>query len=124
MTLALAGLAVAAACLAGCQQQADPETTRATRGPKRIVTGDFDGDGVSDAAVSGWNSALVLVLFGGSGEIRTGTASTTPDGTGNAWGLLSADLNEDGRDDLIVADGDGPRLTLFLSTDPSTEETR
>ena len=104
------------------EMEASPQ--RATRGPKRIVTGDFDGDGASDAAVSGWNSALVLVLFGGTGELRTGTASTTPDGTGNAWGLLSADLNEDGRDDLIVADGDGPRLTLFLSTDPSTEETR
>lgn len=108
---------------AGGFDEMDGSPRSATSGPKRIVTGDFDGDGASDAAVSGWDSALVLVLFGGSGEIRAGTASTTSDGTGNAWGLLSADLNEDGRDDLIVADGDGPRLTLFLSTDPIIEET-
>lgn len=108
---------------AGGFEEMDASPIRAVRGPKRIVTGDFDGDGVDDAAVGGWQSAVVHVLFGNPDGFRTATASTTPDGDGNAWGLVAADLNADGRDDLVVADGDGPRLTLFLSTDPSTEET-
>lgn len=106
---------------AGGFEEMEVSPIRAVTGPKRIATGDFDGDGVTDAAVSGWQSAVVHFLLGGPDGLRTATASTTSDGTGNAWGLLAADLNADGRDDLIVADGDGPLLTLFLSTDPNTD---
>lgn len=105
---------------AGGFEAMDGSPIRAVRGPKRIVTGDFDGDGVDDVAVSGWQSAVVHFLFGSPDGFHTATASTTPDGAGNAWGLVADDLNADGRDDLVVADGDGPRLTLFLSTDPNT----
>lgn len=106
---------------AGGFEAMDGSPIHTIRGPKRIVTGDFDGDGFDDAVVSGWQSAVVHFFFGDPGGFRTATASTTPDGTGNAWGLATGDFNDDGRDDLVVADGDGPRLTLFLSTDPGTE---
>lgn len=109
---------------AGGFQELHDSPIRAVPGPKRLATGDFDGDGVADVVVSGWESAVVLFLFGGRDGIRIATADATPGGVGNAWGLLAADFDDDGRDDLLVADGDGPLLTLFLSTESSTEETR
>lgn len=102
---------------AGGFREMDLSPVRSVSGPKRIVTGDFDGDGVTDAAVGGWGSAAVTFLFGGDGGPRAATVAGATDGDRNSWGLFAADLNEDGRDDLIVADGHGPLLTLFLSTE-------
>lgn len=87
---------------------------RMAPGATRIVVGDFDGDGLADAAVCGWDSPVVHVLFGGPDRLRVGSVRT---GAQNPWGMIAVDLNEDGRDDLIVADGSGRRVTLFLSTE-------
>jgi len=110
---------------AGGFEELDISPLVAMSGPKRVVTGDFDGNGVADAAVSGWGSGALLLLFGGAGGPRAGSAEVAS--SGNAWGLVAVDLNEDGRDDLAVADGDGPLLTILLSIDPDagsgTEET-
>lgn len=103
---------------AGGFEEMDMSPLQAVPGPKRVVTGDFDGDGIGDAAVSGWESGSLLLLFGGAGGPRANSAEVSS--SGNAWGLVAVDLNEDGRDDLAVADGDGPLLTILLSIDPDT----
>jgi len=87
---------------------------RMAPGPARIVVGDFDGDGMADAAVCSWDSPAVHVLFGGTRGLRTATVPTEAE---NPWGMIAVDLNEDGRDDLVIADGSGSTLTLFLSTE-------
>lgn len=89
---------------------------RGARGPKRIATGDLDGDGIGDAVIAAYPSPDLLVLFGGDANpIRRATVPTT----GNPWGILVLDLNEDGRNDLVVADDTSPALTLFISTEES-----
>lgn len=82
-------------------------------GGKNIVVGDFNGDGVDDAAVSSYQSPDVLVLLGGPVAMKV---STLPGGR-HPWGLAAADLNEDGRDDLIVVDDSSLTATIYLSLD-------
>lgn len=81
-------------------------------GGKKIAAGDFNGDGVQDAAVTCFESSDVLLLLGGPPPFRT----TRLRGGRNPWGLTSVDLNEDGRDDLVVVDYARPEATVFLTT--------
>ena len=83
-------------------------------GAKKIAMGDFNGDGFEDAAVSSYQSPEVLILLGGSDTIR---ASTLPSGE-HPWGLAAADFNEDGRDDLVVADDSNRSALVYLSIMP------
>ena len=82
----------------------------ATRGAKRIVLGDFDGDGVQDAAIPNYTSRDVLLLLGGA-SIRTAWVT----GGEHPWGAAAVDLNEDGTDDLILLDYGSSEGTLYLS---------
>jgi hypothetical protein len=83
-------------------------------GGKNIVVGDFNGDGIDDAAVSSWLSSDVLVLLGGLGAIHTGTLPADE----HPWGLATADLNGDGKDDLVIGDDIIHRATVYLTLDP------
>jgi hypothetical protein len=83
-------------------------------GGKMIAVGDFNGDGIADAAVASYQSSKVLVLLGGRDSIHTGHL---PAGE-HPWGLVATDLNEDGKDDLIVADDANPRAVVYLSVAP------
>ena len=69
-----------------------------------IVTGDFNGDGQTDFAVGG--DQLLVVLGNGDGTFQAGlgyaSAGVIPF-TGTA-GLAAADVNHDGRTDLLAAD--------------------
>ncbi|CAN5373947.1 hypothetical protein BH23GEM4_BH23GEM4_09160 [soil metagenome] len=84
---------------------------RIAAGGKKIAVGDFNGDGVADAAVASYQSSKVLVLLGGRDSIRNGYLP----GGEHPWGLVATDLNEDGRDDLVVADDANPRAVVYLS---------
>ena len=78
-------------------------------GAKAVAIGDFDGDGIDDAAVTNWNSHDVLVLFGGSNEVRT---ARVPGGE-NPWGVTAADLTGDGAAELLVLDNSGDALRVY-----------
>lgn len=82
-------------------------------GGKAITRGDFDGDGFEDAAVASFTHPNVLLLYGGSDLIRSAYLA----GGENPWGLAAADLNEDGKDDLVIADAANASLTIYLSQD-------
>ncbi len=92
-------------------REAEQSPFRAGAGGKRIVRGDFNGDGVEDAAIASYQSSEVLLLLGGSHSVRT---ARLPGGE-NPWGLVAVDLNEDGKDDLVIADNANPWVTLYLS---------
>jgi len=78
-------------------------------GAKAVAIGDFNGDGIDDAAVTNWNSHDVLVLFGGSDEIKT---ARVPGGE-NPWGVAAADLTGDGAAELLVLDNSGDALRVY-----------
>ncbi|MHC4611681.1 MAG: FG-GAP repeat domain-containing protein, partial [Planctomycetota bacterium] len=82
------------------------------RGAKKIVLGDFNGDGVRDAAITNYTSTNVLLILGGP-SIHTGSLP----GGEHPWGAVAVDLNEDGRDDLLILDYESPRGILYLSRD-------
>ncbi len=80
-------------------------------GAKGIAVGDFNADGFADAAITNFQSPGVLLLLGGSEGIRTSEV----DGGENPWGLAVSDLNEDGRDDLVVLDYTGQEARVYVA---------
>lgn len=69
--------------------------------PIELVSRDFDGDGVSDIAAVSFDSSSVSVLLGrGDGGFRRRVLSRT---LPEPWDIASADVNTDGRPDLITA---------------------
>lgn len=80
-------------------------------GGKKVAVGDFDGDGIHDAAVANFMLSDVLVILGAADTLRTGRVP----GGENPWGLVAADFNEDGGDDLVIVDYSNPRTTVYLT---------
>jgi hypothetical protein len=69
-------------------------------GPERIATGDLDGDGFRDIAVTcGWNNKLMLYQGSKDGTFKVSTRDVKTGWTG----LSIADLNGDGKDDILVS---------------------
>jgi hypothetical protein len=103
----------------------DPARSLTTgRDPVAIVTGDFNGDGIPDLAVLNGGSGDISVFLGdGHGGF---TEQLSPDINGlparlsageSPTGLTVADLNGDGKADLLVSNGEGDVLVLLGNGD-------
>ncbi len=80
--------------------------------PSSIAGGDFDGDGRADLAVAGGKSGGVTLLLGnGAGRFRQAPGSPVSVG-GPADIVTAADLDGDGRLDLVTA---GTRVAVLLA---------
>ncbi|MFO1051009.1 MAG: VCBS repeat-containing protein [Planctomycetota bacterium] len=80
--------------------------------PLGVALGDFDGDGITEVAVSRLTQATVTIL-----EVTpTGLlpAMDIPVGPGPNY-LRAADFNRDGRNDLVVSDGASDTITVLMA---------
>jgi uncharacterized repeat protein (TIGR01451 family) len=91
-----------------------PEAFPVTAPAGTLVMGDFDGDGIPDLAVfgttnnnSGSTFGVVQVLFGdGKGGFRaTAPSFTLENSVTSSEGLAAADLDGDGKSELVFAGG-------------------
>jgi hypothetical protein len=83
-----------------------------------IVTGDFNGDGKLDLAVTDSAGNAVIVLLG-NGDGTFGLPTTIPVGN-KPESIIAADFNNDGKLDLaVVNNGDGT-VTLLLGNGDGT----
>jgi len=83
-----------------------PGSPFAVRGATDVAIGDLNGDGVSDVAVSPWTGSVVTVLY--VGTARTSTVRLCE----RSLGLTIADLDQDGRNELIAACSTGRTVAI------------
>ncbi|AOE49417.1 FG-GAP repeat domain-containing protein [Kangiella sediminilitoris] len=89
---------------------------QSSSGAKQIAIGDINADGIKDALVSNW-SGQILAIFGSKTSIET--ISFEHSSIPNPWGIALADLNNDGKSDFIIADGDSKSAVVYVSQDIS-----
>ncbi|RZL07162.1 MAG: VCBS repeat-containing protein, partial [Hymenobacter sp.] len=83
--------------------------------PQAVTTGDFNNDGRRDVALANYSGHSVSVLLGQSNG-TLGTATTYSSGaSGYPQGVAAADLNGDGRADLVVANSNTNTLGVLLA---------
>jgi hypothetical protein len=81
--------------------------------PSAITTADFDGDGNADLAVVTGDKLVKILLGDGTGGVAANGVSAAAGG--DAIGLLHADLNRDGNEDLLVPiSRNGYRVRILL----------
>lgn len=75
-------------------------------GATELATGDLDGDGVADVAVGPWSGSDVTLVRGRTFQTRTVRMCERP------IGLAIADLDHDGRGELVAACATENRLLV------------
>jgi uncharacterized protein (TIGR03437 family) len=79
-----------------------------------ITAADFDGDGIPDIASTAEDGSVTILFGNGNGTFRAGSSFKTVSAT--PFYIAAADLNRDGRADLVTADGYAGSVTVFLNT--------
>ncbi len=88
-----------------------------------LAVADFDGDGFDDQVVAGKDSPEIFVTRGlGDGTFDPSTQTTDVGTTGGDFlaDLASADLNRDGRPDILAAKG-GQQVDILLNREGAVE---
>ena len=83
-----------------------------------IVTGDFNGDGKLDLAVTDSVGNAVMILLG-NGDGTFGVPTTIPVGN-QPYVMVAADFNNDGKLDLAIANYKDGTITLLLGNGDGT----
>jgi len=88
-----------------------------------LTAADFNHDGKLDLAVTNNNNADVVILLGkGDGTFITGASYVAGyQGSGERWyGLVAADLNSDGKPDLVLTESGAQAFIVMLGNGDGT----
>lgn len=85
--------------------------------PWYAVSGDFNGDGLLDLAVSNWETNLAVLLGKGDGTFQPALINSYATDSG---ALASGDFNGDGKLDLAVTNPQGITVSVFLGNGDGT----
>jgi len=120
----------AALCVAICALTTSLASAAAFKGPSTfgthlapisIAVADFNGDGNLDIAVANRSSNDVSVLLGkGNGTFNTQVKYSAGTGGPDPISIAAADVNGDGKPDLIVADFGTKSVSVFLNSGTGT----
>jgi hypothetical protein len=84
--------------------------------PSSLYAGDVNGDGVNDlVAVGSLNGFFTAAVVLGDGSGKFGGATYSTIGNQGLVGIVLADVNGDGRADLVSATGQGSTMSVMLS---------
>ncbi len=89
------------------------------RSPTTIAVGDLNGDGRDDVAAGSGQGQVRTFLNSGLGFYSDTPATATLLASGAVGPVGSADLNDDGKDDLAVGYSTIAQVSVYLSTGPS-----
>ena len=97
-----------------------PFTVQSKPHPHGIVIADFNGDGKPDLATDDWQNNRITVVFndGRGGFLSPGVSF--PVGKMPYYKLRAADLNKDGRADLVTTNFEGGNVTILLADGKGT----
>jgi hypothetical protein len=87
-------------------------------GPVSVVTGDFNGDGRLDLAVTNGSGNVSIFLGNGDGTFQSPVNYAV--GTGPGLGIAAADFNGDGKLDLVVANNGSNNVSVLLGNGDGT----
>ncbi|HTV67651.1 MAG TPA: FG-GAP-like repeat-containing protein, partial [Rhizobiaceae bacterium] len=85
-----------------------------------LVTADFDGDGLLDVATTldgsfGGPSSVGILYNNGAGGFDPVTLYPLPAGVAGPRSIVVADLNTDGRPDIVTANGDSNDISVLIN---------
>lgn len=82
--------------------------------PVYIATGDFNSDGITDAACINYESNDITILEGNKTGIFSKKLSNIPVGT-SPYGAAAGDLNGDNRPDIVTANYESNDITILYN---------
>ena len=94
--------------------QANSPSTGAGGGPQALAIADVNGDGKADALVANYQTTTLAVLLGNGSGGFTLQAAMPRLGLSNPTSLVAADVNGDGKVDVLATDSNGGGLTVLL----------
>ena len=98
-----------------------PSTSAVHLAPISIAVADFNGDGNLDIATANRSSNDISVLLGkGTGAFAAAVNYSAGTGGPDPTSIVAADVNGDGKPDLIVADIGTKSVSVFINTGTGT----
>ncbi len=126
LTVAILGLGFALGASAGNLGLSTQQVFGAGSNPWRAISTDLNGDGMPDLVVANWTDGTVSVLMNtaapGDSSARYATQQTFPVGAGPTY-IVAADVNGDGKPDLIVTNSMDKTVSVLINTTPTGSAT-
>jgi len=85
-----------------------------------LITADLNGDNALDLAVTNYNGSVSILMGNGDGTFQNAVSYAVGQAGSQLWAMTSADLNGDGKVDLVFSDGEFDLVYLLLGKGDGT----